>query len=223
MIERDLKLKGFSEPVEISTIVAQEVAKLNPGGSAAQLRAKIDGNGQLGRVEVLDGGSLYDDSDGPILVTFLPPQPTVGSNAEEEQVEDEEDPEQQEPDPVDMAGQPVDNGFALAANVSAPVELQTNIELLSENPERKKGEMFFTLEKGSFLKKVTKLLYGRLWRIPPRELILTPAISSWRSRLGRMAKWSKLVKLGSDLETYQKDEQIYYEGQYYQALIWSLQ
>ena len=217
LIERDLKLKGFSEPVEISTIVAQEVAKLNPGGSAAQLRAKIDGNGQLGRVEILDGGSLYDDADGPILVTFLPPQPTVGSNAEEEQLEDEEDPGQQEADAVDMAGQPVDNGFALAANVSAPVELQTNIELLSENRDRQKGDVFY-FRKGELSEDNKEVA---LWQaledtakgIDPNSSDQFMEIKTWPN-----GKVEQTRKTYSDLETYQKDEQIYYEGQYYQAL-----
>ena len=48
----------------------------DPNGKTAKVRAKVDANGNLGRFEVLDGGSLYNDSEGPILVSLLPPKPT---------------------------------------------------------------------------------------------------------------------------------------------------
>ncbi len=47
-------------------------APTDPTGTAAVVRAKIDSSGQLGRLEVLKGGSKYDDSDGPFLVSILP-------------------------------------------------------------------------------------------------------------------------------------------------------
>ena len=49
----------------------------NTSGSQAKVRAKIDADGNLGKIEILNGGSLYDDSAGPILVSFLPPKPTT--------------------------------------------------------------------------------------------------------------------------------------------------
>ena len=51
-------------------------APKDSNGTQAKVRAKIDSNGNLGRFEVLDGGSLYNDSEGPILVSLLPPKPT---------------------------------------------------------------------------------------------------------------------------------------------------
>ena len=51
-------------------------APKDSNGTPAKVRAKIDSNGNLGRFEVLDGGSLYNDSEGPILVSLLPPKPT---------------------------------------------------------------------------------------------------------------------------------------------------
>ena len=44
-------------------------------GTTAKVLAKIDSTGQLGRLEVIDGGSMYDDTNGPFLVSVLPPQP----------------------------------------------------------------------------------------------------------------------------------------------------
>ena len=73
-------------------------SQLNSEGSKVRLRAKIDGNGQLGRIEVLE--ALYDDSEGPMLVTFLPPKPLVGSDGDDD-------------------GEPQDNA---EANQDAPVE-----------------------------------------------------------------------------------------------------
>ena len=46
----------------------------NSLGGDAQIRAKIAGDGSLGHIEVLDGGSQYSDTDGPILVSFAPSQ-----------------------------------------------------------------------------------------------------------------------------------------------------
>jgi flagellar hook-associated protein FlgK len=49
-------------------------------GSNAQVKAKIAADGTLGHIEVLDGGSQYDDTKGPILFAITPP--TVNSTNE---------------------------------------------------------------------------------------------------------------------------------------------
>ena len=43
----------------------------------AVVRAHVDSDGKLGKIEGLDGGNLYDDSDAPLLITFLPPKPVL--------------------------------------------------------------------------------------------------------------------------------------------------
>jgi flagellar hook-associated protein FlgK len=45
----------------------------NPAGANAQIQAKISSDGSLGHIEVLDGGSQYNDTDGPILFAITPP------------------------------------------------------------------------------------------------------------------------------------------------------
>jgi flagellar hook-associated protein FlgK len=45
----------------------------NPVGANAQVQAKISSDGSLGHIEVLDGGSQYNDTDGPILFAITPP------------------------------------------------------------------------------------------------------------------------------------------------------
>ena len=52
----------------------------NTMGDAAQVRAKIAVDGTLGHIEVLDGGSQYDDTEGPILFAIAPP--VIGSEQE---------------------------------------------------------------------------------------------------------------------------------------------
>ena len=57
--------------------VSKDFGKLitldNPAGANAQVQAKISSDGSLGHIEVLDGGSQYDDTDGPILFAITPP------------------------------------------------------------------------------------------------------------------------------------------------------
>jgi len=60
-----------------------KIVKLdNPAGTGAQVRAKIGADGKLGHVEVLDGGSQYDDADGPILFSLAPP--IIGSEVDDQ-------------------------------------------------------------------------------------------------------------------------------------------
>ena len=58
------------------------VAPVDPMGSVAKVRAKIGSDGKLGRFEILDGGSRYDDSEKPLLFTLLPPK-TKDSTADQ--------------------------------------------------------------------------------------------------------------------------------------------
>lgn len=46
----------------------------DPTGQPARVTAKIDAEGKLGRLEVLNGGSKYDDSENPLIVTLFPPK-----------------------------------------------------------------------------------------------------------------------------------------------------
>ena len=66
------------DPIEVlSTDWGQQLTVLapaDPDGKAATVQAKIDASGRLGRIEVIDGGSKYDDRDGPILVGIPPPK-----------------------------------------------------------------------------------------------------------------------------------------------------
>jgi flagellar hook-associated protein FlgK len=50
---------------------------VNESGNGAKVRAKVSSDGTLGHIEVIDGGTLYDDTQGPILVSFAPTENTV--------------------------------------------------------------------------------------------------------------------------------------------------
>ena len=215
LIERDLKLQGMSEPVEIATLAAEEIAKLNPGGSQAQLRAKIDGNGQLGRVEVLDGGSLYDDSDDPILITFLPPKPILG-DTETAQAENANAAAEAAQGAVALAGQPVDTGNEIADGVGDPQLLAESGNLSLENSARQKGDVFYFKKEqpdGSIALGLWQALEDTSKGIDPNSSDQFMEIQTWPN-----GKVEQTRKTYSDLETYQKGEQIYYEGQFYQTL-----
>ena len=215
LIERDLKLQGMSEPVEIATLAAEEIAKLNPGGSQAQLRAKIDGNGQLGRVEVLDGGSLYDDSDDPILITFLPPKPILG-DTEAAQAENANAAAEAAQGAVALAGQPVDTGNEIADGVGDPQLLAESGNLSLENSARQKGDVFYFKKEqpdGSIALGLWQALEDTSKGIDPNSSDQFMEIQTWPN-----GKVEQTRKTYSDLETYQKGEQIYYEGQFYQTL-----
>jgi flagellar hook-associated protein FlgK len=48
-------------------------------GKSAKIKSKISSDGTLGFIEVIDGGSEYDDTKGPILVSFAPSQNIDGA------------------------------------------------------------------------------------------------------------------------------------------------
>ena len=80
LISRDLEIqnnnKADADPTKldaqaISVAAQQEASRMNPNGDAT-VQAKITADGKLGRIEVIDGGTGYEDSDSPILLTFSP-------------------------------------------------------------------------------------------------------------------------------------------------------
>jgi len=87
----------LSSKAETSSTITKDFGNVitleNDEGAGAKIRAKIDSSGQLGFVEVLNGGTQYSDDSGPVLVTFPPPliQKDLGggksiSNSEDGQV-----------------------------------------------------------------------------------------------------------------------------------------
>ena len=109
-------------------------------GADAKVHAKIDANGQLGFLEVQSSGTLFDDTDGPILVSLLPPKPLsmVGQAGVAGAVE----PVQGEAAANNLpAGQPVDDGAGLSELLNETA-LQNGAPV--ENIKRNKGDVFTT-------------------------------------------------------------------------------
>ena len=110
LFEKDLLLQGQTDPALIASIMADEKAKLNPSGKDAVVRAKVDSDGKLGKIEILDGGNLYDDSDAPLLLSFLPPKPILSDQ-----------------DNVDLGDQTLVVGQADANPIGQPVDLGDDV------------------------------------------------------------------------------------------------
>ena len=62
-----------SNPATLTKEFGNSFSLDSESGIGAKIRAKIDSSGQLGFVEVLNGGTQYSDNSGPVLVTFPPP------------------------------------------------------------------------------------------------------------------------------------------------------
>ena len=89
------------------------IASNGLNGADAKIHAKIDASGQLGFLEVQNSGTFFDDTDGPILVSLLPPKP-FSSSVQGAEVEVVAQLEAQAGAEVLPAGQPVDDGAGLS-------------------------------------------------------------------------------------------------------------
>ena len=134
----------------------------NTMGDAAQVRAKIAVDGTLGHIEVLDGGSQYDDTEGPILFAIAPP--VIGSEQE---------------------------------NISTTATVAHST-----------GEVFS--QGGKLYQAMTDTLAGS--ELADGSLFLE--ISSFPPN-GQV--FPETLRRYSDLENFEKGEQIYFEGKLYQA------
>ena len=209
LFEKDLVLQGQTDPQLIATAKAAEKAKLNPGGKDAVVRALVGADGKLGKVEVVDGGNLYDDSDAPLLITFLPPKPVL----EDGDVENLVDPVVVgEGDEANPAGQPVDFGNDLAAVTGGATQLNDLANATLENSARTEGDIFYYAKPDGTLG-LWQALENTIAGIDPNENDQFMEITDWPN-----GKVDETRRKFSDIENFSKGDQIYYEGKYYQAL-----
>ena len=131
-------------------------------GSNAQVKAKIAADGTLGHIEVLDGGSQYDDTNGPILFAITPP--TVNSTDEN------------------------DSGLSAVAY--------------------QKGEVFS--QGGKLYQALSDALAGVNLSDEGKFLEITNIPTNG-------SVFPETFRKFSDLENFDKGDQIYYEGKLYQA------
>lgn len=176
-------------------------------GADAKVHAKIDANGQLGFLEVQSRGTLFDDTDGPILVSLLPPKPLsmVGQAGVAGAVE----PVQGEAAANNLpAGQPVDDGAGLSELLNETA-LQNGAPV--ENIKRNKGDVFY-YQKTDGEMALWQALENTIAGTDPNGSNLFMEISQFPN--GQVVETKKSF---SDLETFSKGDQIYYEGKFYQA------
>ena len=191
------------------------VAPVDPMGSVARVRAKIGSDGKLGRFEVLDGGSRYDDSEKPLLFTLLPPK-TKDSTAD--QAAAGQQAQQQaaaagglQADPTLQAGQPVDDQVtnntaddfpAAAADAAAAAGVA-----LQSSEARKAGEVFY--QGTNYYQALTNTIKDDLLADETKFMVISEPLPN--------GLFTETKRSFSDVESISKGEQVYYEGKLYQA------
>ena len=229
-------------PKNISNDWGQEfviAAPSDPNGTQAKVRAKIDADGNLGRFEVLDGGSLYNDSEGPILVSLLPPKPTTNLVETEtgevvsapksgtvEEVFVAQGDEVKQGDPLvnvavdgDETEIPADanNIAGQAAGIDAPVDDGNELSAVTG------GSVANTVP---FLSEVARMQGDVFYQGDAYYQALTNTQKgddvSDTLKFMKITTWpngqvQEIKKRHSDIESFQQGEQIYYEGKYLQA------
>ena len=229
-------------PKNISNDWGQEfviAAPSDPNGTQAKVRAKIDADGNLGRFEVLDGGSLYNDSEGPILVSLLPPKPTTNLVETEtgevvsapksgtvEEVFVAQGDEVKQGDPLvnvavdgDETEIPADanNIAGQAAGIDAPVDDGNELSTVTG------GSVANTVP---FLSEVARMQGDVFYQGDAYYQALTNTQKgddvSDTLKFMKITTWpngqvQEIKKRHSDIESFQQGEQIYYEGKYLQA------
>jgi flagellar hook-associated protein FlgK len=218
LIARDLSIKNnlkadgdatILTPDQITATASQAASRLNPGGRDALVQAKVTSEGKLGRIEVLDGGTLYNDSDSPILLTFLPPQPsveTVGGALPAAPAEGAAvDPN------LPVAGQPIDTGNEVSAVTGGATQFE-NLGSISTNISRKEGDVFYFNNDTTGKLSLWQTLEDTIAGINPNGSDQFMEITDWPN-----GKVDETKRKFSDLEGFKKGDQIYYEGKYYQA------
>ena len=217
LISRDLEIqnnnKADADPTKldaqaISVAAQQEASRMNPNGRDATVQAKITADGKLGRIEVIDGGTGYEDSDSPILLTFLPPVPLPGEEVANENAANQAVAGDQNLPP---AGQPVDEGNEISAVTGGATQLEGFASAIP-NVERKEGEVFYYQGDDGKLSLWQALEDTLSVENPSDNVDKFMEITDWPN-----GKVDETKRKFSDFDSFAKGDQIYYEGKYYQA------
>ena len=230
-------------PKKITNDWGQEfviAAPKDSNGTQAKVRAKIDANGNLGRFEVLDGGSLYNDSEGPILVSLLPPKPS-SNLVETETGEVVSAPKSGTIEEVFVSeGDEVKQGDALV-NVDVAQDDDTETEQVGGAVTGTGAGIDAPVDDGNEMSSVTGgfqpntvPVLSEIARIEGEVFYQGDAYYqaltntqkgddvSDTQKFMKITTWpngqvQEIKKRHSDIETFQQGDQIYYEGKYLQA------
>ena len=195
----------------------QEVALAAPVdtlGSTARVRAKIGSDGKLGRFEILDGGSRYNDSEGPFLFTLLPPksQDSAGgqaTTADQQAAQQDAGAAGLQADPTLQAGQGVDTQITNDTADTFPADGQAaaTTDPLKSEEARKVGEVFY--QGGKYYQALTSTIKDDLLSDEGKFMVVTEPLPN--------GVFNETKRSFSDLEYITKGSQVYYEGKLYQA------
>jgi flagellar hook-associated protein 1 FlgK len=206
---QQIKLLDSTGPKKLTNKWNQDFSLSSNGanGTDAKIHAKIDSNGQLGFLEVQNSGTLFDDTDGPILVSLLPPKPISDDIAANAQVAPQA---ADAPGAVDVlpAGQPVDDGAGLSELLN---EVANAVVAPAENLKRNKGDVFY-FQKPDGETALWQALDNTIAGTDPNSSNLFMEITQFPN-----GQVNEVKKSFSDLESFDAGDQIYYEGKLYQA------
>jgi len=184
-------------------------APRDASGKTAKVRAKVGSDGKLGRFEVLDGGSRYKDSDGPLLFTLLPPKiidpatATATTNAQQQAAA-----AAGQPDPTLQAGQPVDTQVEPADNFAAAAAAGGAVaDPLKSTEARKAGEVFY--QGANYYQALGNTIKDDLLADETKFMVIKEPLPN--------GIFTETKRSHSDVEYVAKGDQIYYEGKLYQA------
>jgi flagellar hook-associated protein FlgK len=188
-------------------------APVDAMGSTAKVRAKIGADGKLGRVEILDGGSRYDDSDSPFLFTLFPPKSQDSTDdqatADQQAPQQDADADGLQADPALQAGQGVDVQITNDTADTFPAGTQEDVAV--DPPKsaeaRKVGEVFYQGDK--YYQALTSTIKDDLLTDEGKFMVIKEPLPN-----GIFAETKRSF---SDLEYITKGSQVYYEGKLYQA------
>jgi flagellar hook-associated protein FlgK len=194
----------------------QEVALTAPVdalGSTARVRAKIGSDGKLGRFEVLDGGSRYNDSEGPFLFTLFPPK--TQDSTSDQGTGDQEAPQEDaaaaglQADPALQAGQAVDTQIVNDTADTFPADTQEAVaaDPLKSAEGRTVGEVFYQGDK--YYQALTSTIKDDLLADEGKFMVIQEPLPN--------GIFTETKRSFSDLEFMTKGSQVYYEGSLYQA------
>lgn len=201
-----LNLLKSTGPLNLTTGVNDQFTLSNGSGLDAQFSLKTTSENTLGYIEIEQAGTGFSEDDN-YLVAFPPPKgPSLDLDQNNEGavnaalVEDG--------NALDPAGQPL----ALEDGISPEVNGNLNENnFSSDNPERNKGDVFYFPNNDGTVS-LWQALENTIAGVDPNGSASFMEISDLPS-----GKFEESKKFMSDVESFEKGEQIFYKGKLYQA------
>ena len=201
-----LNLLKSTGPLNLTTGVNDQFTLSNGSGLDAQFSLKTTSENTLGYIEIEQAGTGFSENDN-YLVAFPPPKgPSLDLDQNNEGAVNSALVE--DGNALDPAGQPL----ALEDGISPEVNGNLNENnFSSDNPERNKGDVFY-FPKNDGTVSLWQALENTIAGVDPNGSASFMEISDLPS-----GKFEESKKFMSDVESFEKGEQIFYKGKLYQA------